>query len=248
MELWQYAIIVVVSFFTSIMSGVSGAGGGFIMTPLSIAVGLTPAQAVSTGKIAGLMVTIGSLSGLRKSNEKVAIAKIAAVMIIALIAGLLAPLAIINLDSDVYKKGLGVLLLCAVPLMAWKKIGIASYRPSLNQKISGGVLLGAALLLMGIFSGGLGTLVNAVLMGFLGMNATEANITKRWSQLVLNVTVALGVLTSGLILWPLALAMIPMTLLGSYIGAHIGVKRGNAFVVKFMIGIMILSALYLLLS
>ena len=194
------------------------------------------------------MVTIGSLGGLRNSKEKVSRIKIAAVMLIAFCAGLLAPFAIISLDEDAYKTGLGVLLLCMVPLMVWKKIGIRSYRPSLTQKVSGGFLLGAALLLMGIFSGGLGTLVNAVLMGFLGMNATEANITKRWSQLILNVTVTLGVLTSGLILWPLALAMVPPTLIGSYYGARIGVKRGNEFVMKIMIGIMVVSALYLIFS
>lgn len=230
----------------SILSGIAGSGGGFIMTPLMIALGMTPAQAVSTGKISGLAVTVGSLGGLRKSKEKVVRNKIIAIMILALVIGLIAPFIIKTLDNSVYRIILGIILLLMIPVIIFKKIGMHSYQPNNKQKTIGTILLSFALLLQGIFSGGMGTLVNIVLMGMLGMNATEANITKRWSQLILNITVIFGVIYSGLIIWYVAIVMIPASLGGAYIGGHIAVKKGNKFITSVMIILMIISALYLI--
>lgn len=246
MELWQLVIIFIASFGTSILSGITGAGGGFIMTPLLIAFGMSPAQSVSTGKVGGLAATIGSLGGLRKTKERVAKRKIIAVMILALVIGIIAPFAILSLESEIYRTILGIILLLMIPLLIFKKVGLKSYHPNTAQKIAGGFLLTLAMALQGIFSGGLGTLVNIVLMGLLGMNATEANITKRWSQLVLNIAVLIGVIGSGLIVWQVALLMIPATLIGAYIGGHIAVKRGNQFVMYVMIGLMALAGAYLI--
>ncbi|MFA6273611.1 MAG: sulfite exporter TauE/SafE family protein [Candidatus Paceibacterota bacterium] len=246
MEIWQLIILFCASFLMSILSGITGAGSGFIITPLMIALGMTPAQAVSTGKIGGILIPIGSLGGLRKSKEKVARNKIIAIMILALVIGLIAPFVIKTLDNSVYRIILGIILLLMIPVMILKKVGVHSYQPNNKQKTIGTILLSFALLLQGIFSGGLGSLVNIVLMSMLGMNATEANITKRWSQLILNITVIFGVISSGLILWYVAIVMIPASLGGAYIGGHIAVKKGNKFVMNVLIGLMAISALYLI--
>lgn len=218
------------------------------MTPLMIAVGLTPAQAVSTGKIAGFTVTLGALSGLRKSTHKVAKNKIIAVMILAFVVGLLAPFAIKSLDNEVYRISLGVIILLLVPLVVIRKTGHTSHSPSTKRKSLGGILLALSLFLQGVFSGGLGTLVNLVLMDMLGMNATEANITKRWSQLLLNATIILGVIGAGIIVWQVAAIAIPTTIIGGYIGGKMAVKRGNVFVMRVLVGLMLISGLYLIIG
>jgi uncharacterized membrane protein YfcA len=100
--------------------------------------------------------------------------------------------------------------------------------------------------LQGVFSGGLGTLVSVVLMSMLGMTATEANVTKRWSQLILNSTIVVGVLFSGLIVWQVLLVLIPLSILGGYLGGKIAVKKGNKFVLDVMIILMVISALLLI--
>lgn len=242
----EIVIYVIAGFLTSIMSGIVGAGGGFIMTPLSIFLGLTPAQAVSTGKLSGLSTTLGSLSGLRKSKEKVHYSRILPVMMIALAIGLLTPLVITSMDGDVYRKSLGIILLLMIPVVIYKKVGVKPHHPKPWQKIIGNGLLAVALFLQGVFSGGLGTLVNLVLMGMLGMSAIEANITKRWSQLVLNTTIIFGVLGSGLILWHIAFIGIFVTFVGSYIGGRLATKKGDQFIMNTMIGLMIVSAIFLI--
>lgn len=237
----------VAAFFMAILSGIGGAGGGFIMTPLLIFMGLSPAQAVATGKFSGLALSLGSLGGLsevKRGSKK----QLYFIVGLAFVIGLFAPLAITRLDSEVYRQALGILLLCMVPVLIIKKVGRKEYKPSKAKQIAGYFLLTLSLCLQAVFSGGLGTLVNIVLMVFLGMSALEANVTKRTSQVVLNTVIVLGVLASGLVVWKLALVAVVASSAGGYIGAKIGVKRGDTFVMTVFIILMIVSALYLLLG
>lgn len=230
----------------SILSGIAGAGGGFIMTPLGIFLGLTPAQSISTGKFSGLSVTIGSLIGMKKAHGRLSKARIIPVMILAFLVGLAVPNVIKTLDSDVYKITLGIILLLMIPIMIIKKVGIDRQRPKRWQRVLGGGLLTLALVLQGVFSGGLGTLVNVVLMGMMGMTALEANLTKRWSQLILNATIIIGVIGAGLIVWPVVAVGVCSTFAGSLIGGKIAVDKGDTFIVRIMVGVMLVSALALI--
>src|SRR5262249_30655353 len=149
----------------------------------------------------GLSTALGSLSGLRDYSGKVSRKSIAIVVALALLVGLFVPVVIKALDSKFYRLTLGVIVLLMIPIVIYKQVGLKPSKPSPFKKAIGGILLTGSLFLQGIFSGGLGSLVNIVLMGMLGMTATEANITKRWSQLVLNITIIFGVAGSGLIVW-----------------------------------------------
>lgn len=248
MELWQLAIYGAVGLAMSILSGIAGGGGGFIVTPLAIFLGLSPAQAVASGKFNGLAITIGSLGGLRKAHEGINKQRVAAIMALALVVGLLAPHIIKSLDSATYQLTLGILLLAMIPVMIYKKVGHATSVPTQAQRGLGGILLTLSLFLQGAFSGGLGALVNIVLMGLLGQSATEANVTKRWSQVVLNVTIIFGVLGSGLIVWPLVAVGVTTSLIGGFIGGRLAVRRGNTFVMNVLLALMAFSGVALIIS
>lgn len=246
MEWWQLLILSVVSLLVSVFSGIAGGGGGFVTTPLLILFGLTPAQAVATGKINGLAIAVGSLSGMRSLNSRLSIKNILPLIILALVVGIIAPNIIQSLDSQVYRLILGFVLLLMIPVLLIKKIGVTVRKPSLWQKSVGGVLLAIALFLQGVFSGGLGTLVNMVLMGLMGLTAAEANVAKRWAGLVLNIAITTGLLFSGLILWYVLLVLVPATALGGYIGGKIAIKKGNKFILNAMIVLVVISATYLI--
>ena len=230
----------------SVFSGIAGGGGGFVMTPLAIFLGLSPAQAVSTSKITGFSLTVGALVGMRKSHGHVSKARIIPVMILAIAVGLVVPFVIVAFDSALYRNVLGIILLLMIPIMLIKKVGVKPHHPKLWQKYAGGGLLALAMFLQGVFSGGLGTLVNVVLMGMMGMTALEANLTKRWSQLLLNGTIVIGVLGTGLIVWKVALVGVVMTLIGGYVGGRVAVHKGDGFVVGILIALMFVSALGLI--
>lgn len=183
---------------------------------------------------------------MKKAHGRVSKARIIPVMVLAFVVGLLVPFVIKSLDSDVYRQILGVILLLMIPIMILKKVGVKPHQPKLGQKIVGGSLLTLALVLQGVFSGGLGTLVNVVLMSMLGMTAVEANLTKRWSQLILNTTIIFGVVGSGLVVWSVAAVGVSSTFFGSYIGGKMAVNKGDEFIVRIMIVLMFVSAIALL--
>jgi len=244
----QLLVYGAVSFVASLMSGVSGGGGGFITTPALILLGLTPAQAVSSGKFAGLSVAIGSLSGMRAVNSRKLWRRALPIILLALGIGILVPFAIVNLDSEVYKRILGIILLLMIPVLIIRKVGFREQSTSKLKTSIGTALLVVALWLQGVFSGGMGTLVNVILMGMMGMTPLEANITKRYSQLVLNTAVVLGVLWTGLIVWPVVAVAVCTSLLGSYLGARLAVKKGNRFVMVTFMAAMFVSGVALLLE
>lgn len=247
MNTWQLAIFGAAGLAMSIFSGIAGAGGGFIMTPLAIFLGLSPAQAVSSGKFNGLATTIGSLSGLRaKPGSRIHKGRVAAIMVLAFVVGLLVPHIIRSLDGQVYRIVLGTLILLMIPVLIHKKIGHEARHPSQLQKGLGGALLTISLLLQGAFSGGLGSLVNIVLMGLLGQSANEAHITKRWSQLVLNTTIIFGVLGDSLVVWPVVAVGVTTNLIGGYIGGRIATHKGDKFAMDMLLVLMGVSAVALI--
>lgn len=248
LEAWQLVIYGAFGFVMAILSGISGGGVGFIMTPILILFGLTPAQAVSSGKFNGLATTVGFFSGIGKQSGSVDKRKIALIMGLAFIIGLIAPFAIRSFDSRFYQTTLGIILLLMIPLVLYRKLGIANTRTSPIKKFVGGIFLSISLFIQGVFGGGSGSLVNIVLMGMLGMTAKEAIIVKRWSQLILNTTIIIGVLGSGLIVWEVVGINVCTGLTGSYIGGRLAIKKGDAFVVNVMLVLMLLAGLALIIG
>jgi len=245
METERLIVLGFVAFFTSILSGIGGAGGGFIGTPLLIFLGLTPQQAVASGKIGGLGVTLGSLRGLTKAKVH-SWSVILPLMVLATIVGLIAPRIITSIDNDTYRRVIGVLLLALIPLVLYKRTGMQKTEVAQWQRIAAVPLLVITMLMQAVLSGGMGTLVVLVLMGFMGMGALEANVNKRFSQIILNVLVVLGLLGSGLIVWSVALTLFCVNTVGGYIGSQIAVKKGDTFIAYVFAFLMFVSSLELL--
>src|SRR3954466_15376504 len=61
LPLFVFAVV----FGTSILSGMAGGGGGFIITPFLIAIGLTPQQSIATGKLGALGLDAGAIAAFR---------------------------------------------------------------------------------------------------------------------------------------------------------------------------------------
>jgi uncharacterized membrane protein YfcA len=214
----------IATFFASILSGVGGGGGGFISTPLAIFLGLTPQQAIATGKLNGLAVSIGTVYGFRKSklhNWRIVIP----IMILASIIGIAAPFFITKLDNHSYRHVLGGLPLLMIPFVLLKKVGNSKKEVSVRMKVIGYTLLVITLFMQAIFSSGMGVLVNIALMMFLGMSALEASATKRISQIVMNSLIFIGVLLSHLVVWRVGLVAMASSLVGGRIGAHLPLKK-----------------------
>ena len=127
-----------------------------------------------------------------------------------------------------------------------RKIGVQEAKPATWQKIIGIFLLVVTLLMQAVFSSGMGMLVVLVLMAFMGMRALEANVTKRFSQVLLNSLIVLGLLGTGLIVWEVAITLFIVNIIGGYIGSKIAIKKGDEFVAKVFAFLMFIAGLELI--
>lgn len=236
----------IASVLTSLFSSVAGGGGGFIITPLLIFLGLSPAQAVANGKFMGFSLAISNVRVLRKQKLH-SWSDIIPLIAISVVVGLIAARFIVKIDGEVYQKMIGVLILSMVPLVHFKKVGHSSRVVSRNRKAIGYVLTTGTLSMQAMFSSGLGTLVNLSLMSFGGMSAMEAGINRRYSQLFLNGVLIAGLWGSGLIVWSIVVVGILANLVGGTIGAHMALKKGNAYVMTTLKVLMVCSGVALLL-
>ena len=227
------------------LSGVSGAGGGFIATPLLVLLGLPPQNAIATGKLNGVSLSLGSLHRFTKHN-KTNWQVVVPIMILAGVIGLIAPYFITKIDNDAYRTIMGVLLIAMIPILFIKKVGQSTNIVDGKSKVIGYIVLALTLLLQGVFSTGMGTFVNIALMVFLGMSATEAHITKRFSQLALNGLIVLGLIGTGLIVWQVVAVGVVTAFVGGQLGSHIAIKKGDTFVMVVFAGLMFLSGLALI--
>ncbi len=243
----ELAIYGVVVFFSTIAGGMAGGGAGFILTPLLIFMGLTPAESIATGK-AGSLVSVARNIQILSKEKLHSWRFVVPFMVTALVIGLIAPQLIVGIDDEVYKRAVGVLLLVMIPVMYFKKVGTSKVAVGTHRTAVGAVLLVAAMVLQAVFSSGLGVLVNIVLIWVFGMGALEANITKRYSQLVLNVVTVIGLLFTGLIVWEIAIVNAICAFAGTTIGARLAVKKGNATVMYLFMVIMGISGVRLLVS
>src|SRR5438309_932634 len=73
MMTWHQAlpfVIFVITFVASILSGMTGGGGGYVVTPLLIALGFTPQQSIATAKLWALGIDSGSIAAYRHKHVK----------------------------------------------------------------------------------------------------------------------------------------------------------------------------------
>lgn len=236
-----------VAFVMSVMSGATGGGGGFILTPIMIFLGLTPAQAIANGKFGSLAVTVGSLAGLR--GHRVSSKKLVWVMVaMSIVLGLIIPRIIVTIESDTYQLVLGVLLMVLSPFIVYKKLGHHTKKVTSKNKAIGLVLIFGSMFLVGVFSGGLGIFMNIAMMGFLGMDALDASVTKRLSQLVLSSVIIAGLLTSGLFIANVIIVSLIANSLGGFVGGKVAIKKGSEFVSGLVSFAAFFSGLYLVIS
>jgi hypothetical protein len=204
------------------MSGMSGGGGGMLMVPLMIFVGLPPQNAVATVKMNGLGAVAGGIMAFRKSGH-IRMDIVKTMTPIAIAIGIATPFVFANIDGEFMQRVIGIILLLLVPTTLIKK----KVRPTLAAKLSKTrhvIGYGAYSVVLGIqslFGAGAGTLALYVQTLLLGTTKIEANATKRAVTAVLVPITFTALLISGFIVLTYGVA----AMIGAFIGTHFGAKQ-----------------------
>lgn len=242
---WQPIAVFFVTLFASVLSGMAGGGGGTIITPFLIAIGLTPQQAIATGKFGSFGLNAGAVAAFRK--EMLRDRRFSLFLIIlAAVIGVAASFFVRTAENSILQLLMGALILAMVPLTLYKTRAVKRSGVSNRQWAVGTVLLATILLLQGIISGGVGAMVGGILVVFFGIGALKANVMKRKTSVVLNTVVVLSLLGSGLINYKYGLFGMAGGLIGGYIGSRAALKKGDDFARYALLVFMAVSGIWLL--
>lgn len=242
---WLLLVTFGLAFVVSIFSGMAGGGGGFVMMPYLLFIGLPPANAIATMKLGGTGTNFGSVAAFKGKglvHKKLVIPFMAITLVCALISAWLIP----RLDAAFLQKLIGILLLLVVPTLFIKKAAFQPGARSSRMVAVGFVAYTVFAFIQTLVGTGMGTLVVLTLMFLFGLSALEANATKRVAGTLqaLVLIVLLGI--QGLVVWTHGVAALLGSLIGSSIGARIAIKKGNQFVKVMMAIVMVVSGVALL--
>jgi len=242
---WLVGLTFLVSLLTSILSGIGGGGGGFIMTPYLIFIGLSPQQAIATGKMSGIGSSVGAITAFQGKglvNKRLVIPFMIITALCAFVAAWLMP----KIDPFIFQKIIGAILILMIPTLFIKK---ASFQPgprSRGMVVAGFIAYTLFSFAQTMIGTGMGSLLVIVLMLLFGLTALEANATKRVAQSVQAVILFVLLWAQGLVVLAHGAAGLLGSSIGSHIGAHIAIKKGNTFVKYVLAGVMAVSGTILL--
>ncbi|MGK2896565.1 MAG: sulfite exporter TauE/SafE family protein [Candidatus Saccharimonadales bacterium] len=217
-----------VAFISSILSGMAGVGGGFIMAPFWLLIGLTPAQAAANGSFMALGMGLSSLAAFKNSGHLTKDKKLLVALVsITIAAGAIGAYVLPYVETEGFKTVLGILTFAAIPLVFVKPKKLAQ---SKRYKVIG-ILLFSVLILCGsvIFSSVFSILIAIVLMNLFGQSVLQSTVLRRLISTIQVAVLFLMLGLSGNFVWMYAIAGLLGGVLGVYIGTKIAIKRGERF-------------------
>lgn len=216
------------AFISSILSGMAGSGGGFIMTPYWLLAGLSPTQGATTGAFMALGMSGGSMIAFRGTdhtpkNKRLVIGLI----ILTLIASAIGPFFLPHISISVFKPILAVLTVGSLPFLFInrKDIEISS-----RNKRLGYVLLAILLILSSfITSSAFSILMAVVLNKVLNVSILQTTAIRRIMGFAQSAVIFVILVALGGFVWQHAVAGILGGALGTYIGTKFAINKGEKF-------------------
>lgn len=242
-----YVIAFLIAFAGIVFSHIAGGGLSLITIPLYIFLGFDPRVAIASQK----MGTIGSFTSIYKyiKAKKIEWQHMPFFILTSIVAAFLGSQLLIRTESSTVRVIFGGLLLLMLPFILLKREwGLKRSHHVARWKTNFGKGLFLIFsIIQSAFGAGSGMVMTFILVGFFGYPLINANATRRVPAYIMNVSAFIFMYFAGLVNIYLGLVIIFANFLGSYIGAHIAVKKGNPFVKIFFVIVVLLSGIKLLL-
>lgn len=229
------------------------AGGGTLVTfPAIVALGVPPLVANATSTVALWPAAVGSMWGYRRFLAEVR-PWVVRFAVPSLLGGALGAWLLLHTSSDAFDLIVPFLVLGATILFLlqetlFRRWRLATREAPETDRPRWGFLV--AQFLVGVYGGyfgaGIGILMLAVL-GFMGLtNIHTMNGLKNWGGLLMNAVAAVMFALSGIVDWPVALAMAAGGIIGGYGGARMAQRVGQEPVRRAIPVIGLLAFVYLM--
>jgi uncharacterized protein len=247
MELAILLYAALVAFVGVFLGAISG-GVGLILMPALILIGIPVQTVISSTKVASLAGIVPSLKILHDKGH-VDWALVALTTIPALIGSVAAGYFVVSLASGVLSPIFGVLLIgVAIMLLLRNDVGIEARASTLAPwivRIAGffGTLV---LSFFHTIVGGLGPLFISLYVGIFGTTYIKAAALARALALVGSVSASLIFVLSDVIDWRLTIVVAAAFFIGSIVGTHFSLERGERWVRAIVITLIFVGGVMLL--
>lgn len=243
-------IITLVSvFFIGLLASIFGTlvgGGSLLSIPFLIMIGLPPQVAIATERFGGLGQTVAAFFKFFKS-KKIVWKYVPLLTVISVSGSLIGANILVSIDPKVLHNIIGVTLLVLLPLIFLKRdLGIQRSEVSRNKIIVGSVIYFLVQIFAAFFGGGTGTLIVYALMFFFGLTILEATATKIIPWFFLSISSLIIFALKGIVDYKVGLVLLVGMSIGGYIGAHLALKKGDAWVKRLFFLFVIISVIKLL--
>lgn len=213
--------------------------GGLISIPLLIIFGLPAPVAIATDRIGSFGLTLGAVPKYWRA-KKIVWGQIPVFFGIALLGGLLGANIMLSFDQKILSKLVGIIMISVLPFILLRKdIGIQKLNKSRAKNIVGYIVFFAVMIYAGFFGGGSGTLVIYTLIYFFGSIIVDATATSIVAWIPLSLLSTLIFAMNGVVNYTYGAVLFVGVTIGSYIGAHIAIKKGNKWI-RSVFGIVVL--------
>jgi len=227
------------SFAACFFSSLSGGGAGLILLPVLLFTGLPFINALASHKLAVGFIGIGST--LRYVRERLIDWRVfwwtALVGLPFVVLGTRFAAAV---PGEIMKPLIGGVIIAMVLITLLKKAAPDVFHPerlSPRLLVTGALFLVPAAFYSGWISAGSGVFTTFIYLWLLRYDQLHATaMTLSANGIFWNGVGAVAHVFMGHVIWPLAPGLIAGALLGSYLGASFGIRRGNRFLRIMFLG------------
>lgn len=229
--LWAFALLVLAGFVAGYIDAIAG-GGGMIQALALLMAGIPPVATLATNKIVSLSGTLTAVIKYARGRV-INWTLVGACLVPCLIASAIGSKLVMVFSDNVIT---WLIILC-IPIAL-----TVAFLPHKKQQASESTDRKKAVLLIspiafydGLIGPGTGTYMALTANKGLNMSFLRATGFAKPLNLATNVGSAIVYIVAGKVIWLLAIPMAIASMLGAYIGSHSAIKRGDGFIKKVML-------------
>lgn len=247
MEAWyHYALLIVVGFVVGFINTIAG-GASLISLPVLIFLGLPPAVANGTNRVAIVVQTTMGVMGFKSKGVSTFPFNIY-LGVSALLGAIIGATIAVDIKGETFNRILAIIMV-AVVLIIILKPGINL--KDLQERITGKYLwVGImAFFFIGIYGGFINAGIGFIILLFLHyvnhLSLVRANATKVAVVLIYTLAALAVFIYNDKVIWEVGLVLAIGNGLGAWVSSRVSVDRGDNFVKTFLVIMVVAMAIKL---
>lgn len=247
MDAWyHYLLLVGVGFVVGFINTVAG-GASLISLPILIFLGLPPAVANGTNRVAIVLQTAMAVAGFRSKGVSTFPFDLY-LGVSALVGSILGAYIAVDIKGETFNRILAIIMVAVVLIIVFKpKVSVSELQERIHGKYRWLAML--AFFFIGIYGGfinaGIGFIIILFLHYFNRLSLVKANATKVAVVFLYTLAALVVFILNDKVIWKVGLVLAVGNGLGAWLSSRISVNKGDGYIKVFLVGMVIVMAIKL---